>query len=620
MDRFFKTEGKKLKLTLLSDILLMLMASAFITLVVIYIAPESFMAFIGLIKEAPMLFALNFLPVIARTVIVYLISNSSALGIFVSLGAFITLAISNNIKISMRQDPVLPTDLTILKETAAIVKNFQPTTLLFFFVTAVAIIACAVIGFIFVKSHKVTFKMRSGLLCGLIVVMVSVNSHFYASTSLYDSFKVNGNRYFNVNQYGSKGVIYSFFHNFNTLKVTEPEGYDDYSFSSVYGYMYNEENAKNRPNVIMVMSEAFSDLSENKNLSFDGYVDPIKNFRELCADEGAISGRLVVPNFGGGTSDTEFDVLTGYPSKYIGNTLPSYSFINSKTDSLAWIFKAMGYDTLAIHPGYSWFYNRLNVYDHLGFDEFIHLDEFDPDTQNKGGYISEAACMDRVLVEIDESLESDNPLFMFCITIENHGPYDEKYTKDYDNFATDITLTDSEKTLLDNYFEGIKDADYELLRLTEHLKDSEEPFVVVYFGDHLPGFSNGMAFFDILDYDINANGTIEQQLGVYETPFLIWQNDAARDMNSVDETGVALPENMHLSANYLGALLLEYMGYGDATEYMAYINNLRTTLPVALNNSYMDINGNFTNSLDEETNEKVAYLKAYAYYEMFDKE
>ncbi len=402
--------------------------------------------------------------------------------------------------------------------------------------------------------------------------------------------------------------------------MTEPEGYDDYSFSSVYGYMYNEDNAKLRPNIIMVMGEAFSDLSENENLSFEGYVDPLENFRALCADEGAISGRLIVPNFGGGTSDTEFDVLTGYPSKYIGNTLPSYSFINTKTDSLAWIFKTMGYDTLAIHPGYSWFYNRLNVYNHLGFDEFIHLDEFDPDTQNKGGYISEEACMDRVIAEIDESLEGEEPLFMFCVTIENHGPYDDKYTEDYDNFTTDVALTENEKTLLDNYFEGIKDADRELKRLTEHLKESDEPFVVVYFGDHLPGFSNGMEFFDILDYDINANGSLEQQLGVYETPFIIWQNDAARDINAIDEAGVAMPENMHLSANYLGGLLLEYMGYDDATEYMAYINELRTSLPVALNSSYMDINGNFTDSLDEETNEMVAYLKAYAYYEMFDKE
>jgi len=620
MYRFFSRENKRITLTRLSDILLIIMASAFITLLAIYIAPESFMAFLGLIKESPLLFVLNMLPVVILSLMVYLIANSSVLSVFVSGIVFIVFAVSNTIKISMRQDPVLPTDLTIIAEVTAIVKNFNASDIIMTAAILIAVIVIAVILFIFVKSEKTTFKMRSGLICGLIVLCASLNSHLYADTELYDSFTVIGNRYFTVNQYGSKGAIYSFIHNLNTMKVSEPEGYDDYSFPSVYTYMYNEQNAKNRPNIIMIMGEAFSDMSENPNISFEGYTDPLHNFRTLCADEGAISGRLVVPNFGGGTSDTEFDVLTGYPTKYIGSTLPSYSFVNSRTDGLPWILKNMGYDTLAVHPGYSWFYNRLNVYKHLGFDEFIHLDDFDPITQNKGGYISEEACMDKVIEKIDAHSSDEDPLFMFCVTIENHGPYDEKYNEKYDNFTTDIPLTELEDTLLNSYFEGIKDADRELKRLTDHIKDSAEPYIIIYFGDHLPGFSNGTAFFDILDYNINMNGTTEQRLGVYETPLLIWQNDAAKESMAIDTNDVIMPANMTINANYLGALLLQYMGYGDATEYMAYINELRTTLPVAANSCYMDINGNYYDDIDEASKQKVAHLKAYVYKQMFDKE
>ena len=71
---------------------------------------------------------------------------------------------------------------------------------------------------------------------------------------------------------------------------------------------------------------------------------------------------------------------------------------------------------------------------------------------------------------------------------------------------------------------------------------------------------------NILDYDIDMNGTPEQQLAVYETPFLIWQNDAAKEMGAINTEDVVMPENMTINANYLGALLLEYMGYVDATE------------------------------------------------------
>ena len=620
MKRFFSIENKRIVLTPVSDIALILFASVFITLLTIYIAPESFMAFIGLLKAQPLLFVLNLLPVVIVSVFAYLITNSSALSVFLSGGIFTVFAVSNSIKISMRQDPVLPTDLKLLSEVYIVLKNFSPSDIILTAIIAVLVIALAVIAFIFIRSKKITFKMRSGLICGLIVLCVSINSHVYADTALYDSFTVLGNRYFTVNQYGSKGAVYSFCHNLNTMKVTEPEGYDNYDFTSLYSYMYNEENAKNRPNVIMIMGEAFSDLSENEHISFEGYTDPLENFKALCEEESSISGSIVVPNFGGGTSDTEFDVLTGYPTKYMGSTLPSYNFVNSKTDSVAHIFKNMGYDTLAIHPGYSWFYNRLNVYNHLGFDRFIHLDDFDPVTQNKGGYIAEDACMDKVINEIDESLKQDHPLFMFCVTIQNHGPYDEKYNEKYDNFATDVYLTENESILLNSYFEGIKDADRELKRLTDHLSESDEPFVVVYFGDHLPGFSNGMEFFDILDYDININGTVKERIAVNEVPFLIWQNDAAKDINAIDTTGVVMPENMTINASYLGALLLQYMGYGDATEYMAFVNDMRLSLPVCSNNCSMDINGNYFDTLDETTAEKVAEHKAYAYHEMFDKE
>lgn len=620
MNKFFTIKDKRITLTHLSGLLLVFLSSIFLTLLVIYLAPESFMAFMGLVKQNPSLFVLNLIPVLFISVFLWVLFNKAAFSVVVTYGVFIALAVGNSIKISMRQDPVLPTDLTLLVETAATVKTFSPSDVAMILILIAVIIVLAVLVFIFIKSEKINFRMRSGLICGLIVLGSLFNTHVYADNSLYDSFPVNGNIYFNVNQYGSKGLIYSFFHGINTLKVEKPENYESYSFPYDQIYTYNELNSTNKPNIIMVMGEAFSDLSENENLVFEesGYTDPIKNFKQLCAEEDSISGKIVVPNFGGGTSDTEFDVLTGYPTKYLGNTLASYSFVNKPTDSLPGIFRNMGYDTLAVHPGYSWFYNRINVYNHLGFNSFIHLDSFDPVTQNKGGYISEAACMDTVISEIDKAENDDNPLFLFCVTIQNHGPYEEKYNDKYDNFSTSVPLTEIEDTMLNSYFEGIKDADYELNRLVEHLKKSSEPYVLVYFGDHLPGFSNGTAFFDILDYDIDMNGTPEQQLAVYETPFLIWQNDAAKEMGAINTEDVVMPENMTINANYLGALLLEYMGYVDATEYMTYINALRTELPVASNSIYMDINGSYI-SLDEKTQEKVSYWKSYVYHEMFDK-
>ena len=62
------------------------------------------------------------------------------------------------------------------------------------------------------------------------------------------------------------------------------------------------------PNIIMVMSEAFSDVSNSDFLSFDGFDDPLEFYNDFISRDDVVSGHIVVPNFGGGTSDTEFDV------------------------------------------------------------------------------------------------------------------------------------------------------------------------------------------------------------------------------------------------------------------------------------------------------------------------
>ena len=619
MEHFYTIKDKKVILTYLSSALLILLGSVVITLWVIYLAPESFLAFLRLIRLNPMLFVLNLIPVIIVTLLLWSLSNKTILAIIISGSIFIGFAIANNIKISMRQSPLLPTDLALLSETFAIIRKFGAGTILSTVLKIIITVFLSRLVMRYLKTEKTPSKARIIMAAVSAIAAFALNGTVYANDDLYNSFPVNGNIYFDVNQYGSKGMIYCFFHNVNTLKVKKPDDYNNYTFNSSGEYVYSEQNYKQRPNIIMIMGEAFSDLSENDDISFEGYTDPLESFKALGSEEGSVSGHIIVPSYGGGTSDTEFDVLTGYPTRYIESSLVSYSFVNKKTDSLPWIFKNMGYNTLAIHPGYSWFYNRINIYKHFGFDNFIHLDDFDPQTQNKGGYISDEACTDRIIKEFDESLSTDEPLFLFCVTIQNHGPYDEKYNEPYHNFSTDVSLTDLEKTLLGNYFEGIKDADIELKRLTDYLNTVDEPTVVVYFGDHLPGFSNGMEFFNIFDYGISANGNAEERLGVYKTPFLIWQNSAAREAGTLNTDGVIMPENTTINSNYLGALLLEYMGYGDATPYIAYINNLRTILPISANNSFMYIDGTYSDSLDEETQKKVAYLKNYTYHEMFDK-
>ncbi len=618
---FFSIRNKKIIFTIPFSMFLSFLGALGITLFLFVIAPGSIQEFMKNIVAYPSLFFLNFIPAWLLILLVWFLTNQcifsiTASGIFLAL-----LGIANRLKISLRQDPLMPTDLTLAREAITILHTFDKSFLLLILGILSAMVIAIVLSILFFRSEKLKPLYRTIGSVAVIILSIGCNHPLYASETLYDKYPVDGNIYFQVNHYNSKGLVYSFLHSFNTLQVKKPEGYSVGEMSGLESASTAVDPSVPKPHIIMIMGEAFSDISINKNLDYTGYIDPLANFKALCQRKNAISGHIVVPGFGGGTSNTEYDVLTACPTRYLENTLPSYSFVRKDFDALPRRLEQIGYDTLAIHPGYSWFYNRLNVYNSFGFDNFITLDSFDPQTQSKGGYISEAVTMDTIIKTFDEHIaKSDNPLFSFTVTIQNHGPYENKYNETQKNFNTSVELTSEEKNMLYNYFNGLKDVDHEIGRLVDYISNSKEPIVLVYFGDHLPGFSNGMDFFDKLDYDIDINGTLEQQMRVYETPYVIWENDAAAKSApfSKDTTKINPNNSKIISSNYLGAMLVELMGMDGLSPLYDYANTLRKDLPVSANEIFLDTQGNYFNKQTKSQAEKIQLLKYWQYYKLFD--
>ncbi|WP_352399469.1 LTA synthase family protein [Anaerotignum sp.] len=573
------------------------------------------------ILKNPTLLLLNILPVFLFISLAYFLSGRTAFSVTLTSAVFILFAIVDKVKITMRQEPLLPADLTLFKEAVTIVKTFPPFQLFLIVFLLITLLVALFLTFRFAKKERLNWQTRIlGFIIFVAVGYIS-NAFWYADKELYGKYPTIENPYFEVNQYNSKGLIYSFCHQFNITRITPPEGYDKSTFDEIEdGYAISP--MKNTPNIIMIMGEAFSDLSNNPNLDFSNYQDPLKNFKEMAASENAVSGKIVVPNFGGGTSNTEYDVLTACPTRYLNNPLPSYNFIRQPFDALPRRLAQIGYDTQAIHPGYQWFYNRQNVYPNLGFETCYFLeDSFDLTTQGIGGYINETATMDMILSTLDNHLKTKvNPLFSFTVTIQNHGPYENRFGKQIKNFDTDVPLSDTERDLLTQYFKGMSDADNELARLRDYAAASSEPIVIVYFGDHLPGFSNGMDFFHILDYPIDANGTLEERLALYETPFLIWQNDAAKKQCDFTETakGANLPDSGIINAHYLGALLTQLLGMDGLSPMYDYVNVVRKVLPVSTNTIFVDDAGIYTDTPNVEQSEKIQKLRNWQYYKLFD--
>ncbi|MBQ9092232.1 MAG: sulfatase-like hydrolase/transferase [Anaerotignum sp.] len=597
--------------------------SVFITGIVYLITTTQILRVGWRIVQAPTMLLLNILPVLLLILLLFFLTKKLFFSVSCSAVLFIFFAVTDRIKVIMRQEPLLPTDLTLIKETVAILKTFPVYQLVLIGLMLAAFVVLLVLSFR--KSGKTMLPIVPRAI-GLVLVIAcafGTNQFLYADKTRYDAYPTVDNPYFQVNQYNTKGMIYSFLHQYNITQMTAPEGYDAKYFAELEDSEWAAPPGEKYPHIIMIMGEAFSDLSENEHLDFTGYRDPLQNFKAISSSDNAYSGHIVVPNFGGGTSNSEYDVLTGCATRYLDNPLPSYNFIHGDFDGIPRQLQKVGYETLSIHPGYAWFYNRQNVYPDLGFETCYFLeDSFDLKTQGYGGYINEAVTMDKIIDTLDTHIkEKDSPLFSFTVTIQNHGPYEKHYGTLPANFSTDVPLDENQTDLLTQYFAGVIDADEQIGRLKEYAENSDEPIVLVYFGDHLPGFSNGMEFFDLLDYPIDANGTPAEQLAVYETPYFIWQNDSAEALcGNIREAAaeLELPKDGLMSSQFLGTTILDLFVPGYESPLHQLNHALRKELPVCAKNIYVDAEGNYTECISAEQQEMVKTLKNWQYFKLFD--
>ena len=617
---------KKIKPDIKTSLIVIIIVSLVTTGLMFYLSPGSLKVFMGFVIDSPSLFILNYLPILLLMLMLYFISGNCIFASGIPFMIFTAAAFANRTKSTLRQDPLVPSDLSVITEVKSILQNYDKIYMILAIAAVLITLAIIALAFLFFKkSDKLTVKKRILGAGGCIACFVIMFSTAYSNTELYNSYAVDGNIYFKVNQYISKGFLYSFIYDINNLKVEKPSSYNPEAFNAIDDTAESTElNDISKPNIVMIMSEAFSDISNSESINFDEYGDPLEFYNQFINRDDVISGHIVVPNFGGGTSDTEFDVLTGCSTKYIDSSQVSYNFIRKPMEAMPGLLKNIGYDTLAIHPGYGWFYNRTNVYKNMGFDDFIYLEEdFDPSTQNKGGYISDEVTTQSIIDNFENHVKNnDDPLFEFCVTIQNHGPYEEKYENLKTNFSTDIQLTDDEKAIYSGYFQGIDDADAQIETLVNYFESIDEPVVLVFFGDHLPGFSNGMSYFSQFRPDIDLNGNQWQQMKAYETPFFIWANDVALKTTNFSENAknIKMPVNDIISSFYLGTTVMELLDMGNISPLFGFVNELRGSLPVASSNVYMYPDGTLSDTIDESKTADIQKYKEWIYYKLFDDE
>lgn len=611
---------------LLTAILLGLACSVVVTLFVLWAHPVSVLAMLGKMLRQPLILFLNWLPIALLTAaFAFAFRNvffSSAL-VGLIVGA---MSLINRVKLTIRGEPFVPRDISLIKEAADAAGSYD-MTLPWFQIGCLVVMTAVfiVLGVLLpLKKSEDAPKKRGALvrvmgfvLC--LAVLVGAVGLVYSSTDLYNSFETT--EPYNLSSVNNElGFAYYFCYHFSTYKIEKPEGFDrDEAASWETGYESAPDAAD--VNVVFVMNEAFSDILNEDVFVFPEGENPMEVYNTLAEGENAWAGHIVVPYFAGGTADTEFDVASGMQTNLLNPAAPSltaFRTVNRDLDSIFRIFGADGYTSCFMHPGQSWFYNRENVYDWFGADESFFVEDFD--AEYKGSWVTDESVLRELVSRFEEKSAGGGLDFTYAVTIQNHMSYTAEKYGDYvcPEVETTAELSPEIQTAVNVYAEGIRDANAMLEDLTEFYSEQSEPVLLVFFGDHLPYLGDNRQGYAELGLPAASVTGGEDPFAAYTAPVLFWCNDAAAEAldfaNAIE--ALDLPADGRISACYLGAAVLELTGRGEVSPWFAFLNEMRRELPVLHNGYYESADGEIITEPTAEEAALVSRMRCWAYYKL----
>lgn len=428
------------------------------------------------------------------------------------------LGYADYLKMTMRQEPIYPDDLK-MAANLGMMKDLVGLPL--FLVLLVVILAVLVgVGYMFWRSLK---KPKNIQILRLVTVVLSGGLLLYASnfnsssnllrkgydrTALWIPYSQKMN-YYNV------GFVGGFLYNLKVEAMEKPKGYSEAAVKEITERYQKEADAANekvkeeeQPNIVYVMSESFSDPNRLKGVTVSG--DPLKDYYEVANQ--TYSGQMLSQNYGGGTANIEFEALTGFSMEPLNAQMTTpYTLLVPKLEklpSLVSLLKDSGYETTAIHPYDTSMYKRKDVYQVLGFDQFLDQDTMTHrDKLQNNPYISDESAYEEVL----DQLDSDTPQFLHLVTMQTHMPYNEKYS----NISYQVTAEGNNDSIA-NYAQDVAYASEALKNFTQELSKLSRRTILVFWGDHLPGIYS------------DATQAANTGTTLHETEFLIY--DSARKL------------------------------------------------------------------------------------------
>lgn len=448
----------------------------------------------------------------------------------------------NHYVMAFRSTPFVPWDVFSIRTAVSVAGNYEftPTTEVIV-VTMLLMVLFVMVRFVDLNiPRKVLWRIvPSGCVAILLVGFVNLlwEPSFQTKSRLYPYLftpahmaKVNG-------------MAVTFAMDMAYVYVEKPDGYSVERAEEILNlYAVQPAETEDLPNIIVIMNEAFSDLSVLGDFTTNEDYMPSVHSLQLGA-ENTITGNLTVSVCGGNTANTEYEFLTGNTMDFFPvGSIPYQQYITGAVPSLASQLQEIGYETYGMHPYNASGWKRDEVYPFLGLENNYFLGDFKSRYYIRK-YVSDETAYDKI-IETFEEKDSGCPMFVFEVTMQNHGGY----TDEYENFTADIYVEEFESPALNQYLSLMKISDQALQDLIYYFNYVDEKTIILFFGDHQP---NDSVVRPILRWNGIDTKTmsIEDAEKRYVVPYLLWANYDIEEGSNVDTDISLLGAHLVKTAN-----------------------------------------------------------------------
>jgi phosphoglycerol transferase MdoB-like AlkP superfamily enzyme len=410
-----------------------------------------------------MLFALS------RRAWIFLVLQALVMGIFY---------IGNAVKMSFFGGPIIPEDVFALRALLLILEGWR------FFAVAIPLAAIASL-----LLFNFTMRHWSAYLVGMTAILLGITL-IYKPVMILDPLDKHfgSSKWDQRSNYLSRGpVLYSLQEGARFLASADQSPDPDEAqmaaenlLNAVSAARHDAENKPFRPrNVHIVLLESFWDPSELKKARYNQ--NPLApDFRKLWKRTG--NSHALVPVFAGGTANSEFEVLCGFPVTK-GSVKFESELINA-VPCLPHIFADKGYRTVVSHPNVSVFWNRINAYRNIGFQTYWSQQDFLLDDMNDK-FLSDASLYRQVMEKISGSLDAKRPILDYIVTYFGHWWYplsDSRPNK---------MSSPSKVEEVSSYANTVYYKSRELMAFLDQVRLRDPDGIIVAFGDHLLNLGEG---------------------------------------------------------------------------------------------------------------------------------